>query len=104
MENRKGAQKVSQVPGFLKFVLVKERRYVYLAVAKKKNKRVHTHIVYRFGPLEKALETMYVMRDDFENLFPLELKEKGYDWEDINDWILSIETGYSKYGNKLVIY
>ena len=104
MENRKGVRKVSQVPGFLKFVLAKERRYVYLAVAKKKNKRVHTHIVYRFGPLEKVLETMYVMRDDFENLFPLELKEKGYDWEDINDWILSIETGYSKHGNKLVIY
>jgi hypothetical protein len=104
MENQKGVLKVSQVPGFLKFVLTKERRYVYLAVAKKKNKRVHTHIVYRFGPLEKALEVMYVMRDDFENLFPLELKEKGYDWDDINDWILSIETGYSKYGNKLVIY
>ncbi len=104
MENQKGVRKVSQVPGFLKFVLTKERRYVYLAVAKKKNKRVHTHIVYRFGPLEKALEVMYVMRDDFENLFPLELKEKGYDWDDINDWILSIETGYSKYGNKLVIY
>jgi len=95
---------VSQVPGFLKFVLAKERRYVYLAVAEKKNKRVLTHIVYRFGPLEKALEAMYEMRDDFENLFPLELKERGYDWEDINDWILSIETGYSKHGNKLVIY
>ncbi|WP_000084557.1 hypothetical protein, partial [Bacillus thuringiensis] len=93
---------MSQVPGFLKFVLAKERRYVYLAVAEKKNKRVHTHIVYGFGPLEKALETMYEMRDDFENLFPLELKERGYDWEDINDWILSIETGYSKHGNKLV--
>ncbi|MDA2358778.1 hypothetical protein PDN49_29210 [Bacillus cereus] len=95
---------MSQVPGFLKFVLAKERRYVYLVVAKKKNKKVHTHMVYGFGPLEKALETMYEMRDDFENLFPLELKEKGYDWEDINDWILSIETGYSKHGNKLVIY
>ncbi|UYW71968.1 hypothetical protein [Bacillus cereus] len=95
---------MSQVPGFLKFVLAKERRYVYLAVAEKKNKRVHTHIVYGFGPLEKALETMYEMFDDFENLFPLELKERGYDWEVINDWILSIETGYSKHGNKLVIY
>ncbi|PFN63924.1 hypothetical protein [Bacillus thuringiensis] len=95
---------MSQVPGFLKFVLAKERRYVYLAVAEKKNKRVHTHIVYGFGPLEKALETMYEMRDDFGNFFPLELKERGYDWEDINDWILSIETGYSKNGNKLVIY
>jgi len=81
---------VSQVPGFLKFVLAKERRYVYLVVAEKKNKKVHTHMVYGFGPLEKALETMYEMRDDFENLFPLELKERGYDWEDINDWILSI--------------
>ncbi|KXY57762.1 hypothetical protein AT278_29910 [Bacillus cereus] len=95
---------MSQVPGFLKFVLAKERRYVYLVVAEKKNKKVHTHMVYRFGPLEKALETMYEMRDDFEKLFPLELKERGYDREDINDWILSIETGYSKHGNKLVIY
>ncbi|WP_422425044.1 hypothetical protein [Bacillus sp. PSXD-155] len=95
---------MSQVPGFLKFVLAKERRYVYLVVAEKKNKKVHTHMVYGFGPLEKALETMYEMCDDFENLFPLELKERGYDWEDINDWILSIETGYSKHGNKLVIY
>lgn len=95
---------MSRVPGFLKFVLAKERRYVYLVVAEKKNKKVHTHMVYGFGPLEKALETMYEMRGDFENLFPLELKERGYDWEDINDWILSIETGYSKHGNKLVIY
>ncbi|KAB2439692.1 hypothetical protein F8161_19790 [Bacillus cereus] len=95
---------MSQVPGFLKFVLAKERRYVYLVVAEKKNKKVHTHMVYGFGPLEKALETMYEMRDDFENIFPLELKERGYDWEDINDWILSIERGYSKHGNKLIIY
>ncbi|PGU38608.1 hypothetical protein COD91_26580 [Bacillus cereus] len=73
---------MSQVPGFLKFVLAKERRYVYLVIAEKKNKKVHTHMVYRFGPLEKALETMYEMRGDFENLFPLELKERGYDWED----------------------
>ena len=95
---------MSQIPGFLKFVLAKERRYVYLAVAEKKNKRVKTHIVYRFGPLETALETMYGMRDDFENCFPPELKDKGYDLEDLNDWILSIETGYSKYGNKLVTF
>jgi hypothetical protein len=95
---------MSQIPGFLKFVLAKERRYVYLAVAEKKNKRVKTHIVYRFGPLETALETMYGMRDDFENCFPPEEKDKGYDWEDLNDWILSIETGYSKYGNKLVTF
>ncbi|MBE5091030.1 hypothetical protein IGI03_23780 [Bacillus thuringiensis] len=70
---------MSQVPGFLKFVLAKERWYVYLVVAEKKNKKVHTHMVYRFGSLEKALETMYEMRGDFENLFPLELKERGYD-------------------------
>ncbi|PFZ89271.1 hypothetical protein [Bacillus wiedmannii] len=95
---------MSQVPGFLKFVLANERRYVYLVVAEKKNKKVYTHMVYGFGPLEKALENMYEMRGDFENLFPLELKERGYDWENINDWILSIETGYSKHGNKLVIY
>lgn len=95
---------MSQIPGFLKFVLAKKRRYVYLVVAEKKNKRVKTHILYRFGPLEKALETMYGMRDDFEHRFPSDLKGKGYDWADLNDWILSIETGYSKYGNKLVTF
>lgn len=95
---------MSQMPGFLKFVLAKERRYVYLVVAEKKNKRVKTHVVYGFGPLEKALETIYEMRDDFENRFPPDLIDKGYDWEDLNDWILSIETGYSKYGNKLVTF
>lgn len=95
---------MSQMPGFLKFVLAKGKRYVYLVVAEKKNKRVKTHVVYGFGQLEKALETMYGMRDDFENRFPPDLKDKGYDWEDLNDWILSIETGYSKYGNKLVTF
>ena len=94
---------MSQIPGFLKFVLAKERRYVYLAVAEKKNKRVK-HILYMDSITRKALETMYGMRDDFEDCFPLELKDKGYDWEDLNDWILSIETGYSKYGNKLVTF
>ncbi|MDR5047126.1 MULTISPECIES: hypothetical protein [Bacillus cereus group] len=94
---------MSQIPGFLKFVLAKKRRYVYWVVAEK-NKQVKTHIIYGFVPLEKALETMYRMRDDFENCFPPELKDKGYDWEDLNDWILLIETGYSKYGNKLVTF
>ncbi|QWH64111.1 hypothetical protein EXW39_28945 (plasmid) [Bacillus mycoides] len=95
---------MSQVAGFLKFVLAKEKRYVYLAVSEKRNKRVNTHILYKFGPMEKALESMYEMRDDFENNFPIELKEKGYDWRDINDWILSIETGFSKHGNRLITY
>lgn len=36
---------LSQVPGFLKFVLAKERRYVYLAVAEKKIKE-YLHILY----------------------------------------------------------
>ena len=75
-------------------VCFNERKtYVYLAVAKMKNKRVNTHVVYRFGPLAKALEAMYVTHNDFENLFPLELKEKGYDWEGIKDWILTTKTG-----------
>ncbi|MED2497754.1 hypothetical protein P4111_27285, partial [Bacillus thuringiensis] len=69
---------MSQMPGVLKFVLAKEKRYVYLVVAEKKNKRVKTHVVYGFGPLEKALETMYGMRDNFENRFPPDLKDKGY--------------------------
>ncbi len=61
-------------------VCFSERKTVCIfVVGEKKNKKVHTHMVYRFGSLEKALETMYEMRGDFENLFPLELKERGYD-------------------------
>ncbi|PEU15513.1 MULTISPECIES: hypothetical protein [unclassified Bacillus (in: firmicutes)] len=95
---------MSQTPGFLKFVSAKGKRYVYLTLAEKKNKKVKTHIIYRFGYLDKALESMYEMRDEFEEKFPDELLEKGYDWHDLNDWILSIETGYSKYGKKLVLF
>ena len=85
MENQKRSAKGDSSTWIFEVVLTKERRYVYLAVAKKKSKRVNTHIVYSFGPLAKVLEAMYVTRDDFENLFPLELKEKGYDWEGVKD-------------------
>lgn len=47
-------------------VCFNKRKTVCIFIAEKKNKKVHTHMVYGFGPLEKALETMYEMRGDFE--------------------------------------
>lgn len=76
--------------------------YIWLQ-QKRKQTSENTYCI-QIRPTRKALETMYGMRDNFENRFPPELKDKGYDWEDLNDWILSIETGYSKYGNKLVTF
>lgn len=40
---------------------------------------------------------------EFEDKFPVELLERGHDWSDLNDWILSIETEYSKNEKRLVI-
>ncbi|WP_255290567.1 hypothetical protein [Bacillus cereus] len=59
--------------------------------------------LYKFGRLDIALENIYACRDDFEDKFPKELMNMGYDWNDLHDWILSIETGDSKWGRKLIV-
>ncbi|MEC3020339.1 hypothetical protein P9Z80_24110 [Bacillus cereus] len=95
--------------GFLKFVIAKGRIYVYLAkevyIRKDRGKNISkTEILYRFGEHNKALEMLYSWRDNYEFSFPKELIHKGYGWPDLNDWILSIETGYSKMGRKLSVF
>ncbi|HEK9103649.1 TPA: hypothetical protein SUB30_005142 [Bacillus pseudomycoides] len=58
--------------------------------------------LYSFGHIENALNNMFDWRDDFD-LFPDLLSELGFTWEDLREWILTLETGYSKYGRKLCI-
>ncbi|MED1560072.1 hypothetical protein [Bacillus paramycoides] len=89
--------------GFLTFNRSKGKLYVYLMKAFRENGKKKNITLYKFGRLDIALENMYAWRDDFEDKFPKELLNMGYDWNDLHDWILSIETGDSKWGRKLIV-
>ncbi|MED1303810.1 MULTISPECIES: hypothetical protein [Bacillus] len=90
---------------FLKFVTSRGKLYVYLAkeiyIRKENGKNISkTKTLYGFGRYDIALERLYCWREDPET-FPEELKGMNYNWFDINDWVLTLETGYSKTGRKL---
>ena len=93
---------MKQKKGFLKFVRAKGNLYVYLAKGVKENGKKKTITIFGFGKMPLALEKLYSWRNEYE-MFPQELKDMGYDWNDIHDWVLSIETGDSKMGRKLMI-
>lgn len=57
--------------------------------------------IFRFGRVEKAIENMYTWRDDFDK-FPKELKDLGYDFDDLQDWILTLETNVTKTGKSFI--
>ncbi|KAB5636575.1 hypothetical protein E8M24_25025 [Bacillus thuringiensis] len=89
--------------GFLTFNRSKEKLYVYLTKALRENGKKKNITLYKFGRMDIALENMYTWRDNFESMFPKELLNMGYDWNDLHNWILSLETGYSNNGRKLII-
>lgn len=89
--------------GFLTFNRSKGKLYVYLTKALRENGKKKNITLYKFGRVDIALENMYVWRDDFEDKFPIELLDMGYDWSDLHNWILSLETGYSNKGRKLIV-
>ncbi|PHF98340.1 hypothetical protein COI63_29330 [Bacillus toyonensis] len=70
--------------GFLTFNRSKGKLYVYLMKAFRENEKKKNITLYKFGRLDIALENMY-------------------DWNDLHNWILSIETGNSKCGRKLIV-
>jgi hypothetical protein len=88
--------------GFFVFSKKHGRTYVYLVRATYKNKTKKNIPLFSFGRLEDALNNMYDWRNNFD-IFPVLLSELGYSWEDLHEWILTLETGYSKYGRKLCI-
>ncbi|MDY7965284.1 hypothetical protein [Bacillus thuringiensis] len=88
--------------GFFVFSKKHGRTYVYLVRAIYKNQKKKNIPLFSFGRLEDALNNLYDWREDFEQ-FPPILTDLGFTWEDLHDWILTLETGYSKYGRKLCI-
>ncbi|MDF9504987.1 hypothetical protein P5808_27810 [Bacillus cereus] len=88
--------------GYLKFKKSKGNYYVYLVKSVRESGVKKDITLYKFGRLETALENMFEWRNEFE-LFPKELLEMGYTWEDLHEWVTTLETGYSPRGIKLCI-
>ena len=83
--------------GYLKFVKSKGHVYVYLhgrleGDASKKH-------LYAFGSTDVALEKMYTMRNEFLK----ELSELGFGYDDLEEWILTLETRSTRRGKLIKI-
>ena len=91
--------------GFLAKDKGKGNTYIYLRKSERVNKNGKSQVVktnlFSFGRVDKALGNMYEWRDDFDK-FPAELKELGYDFEDLMEWILTLETNVTKTGKSFI--
>lgn len=80
--------------------------YIYLRQSyreKRENKSISKYRnLFSFGEAKKALETMYSWRDQPET-FPEELKAMGMDLEDLEEWILTLQTQVTKTGKPFLL-
>lgn len=65
--------------------------YIYLQKSKREGKKIKRENIFSFGKMPEALETMYEFREKPE-IFPEKLKELGFNLDDLDEWILTIET------------
>lgn len=83
--------------GYLKFVKAKGKIYVYLFGRLENETQKST--LFKFGEINMARELMYQMRDDTK--LPQCLQALGLDYDDLDEWILTLETRLTRTG-KLV--
>lgn len=93
--------------GYLSVVKVgKNYKYLQLrrSVARKNGnngtRQIKKQVIYNFGNIEKAIDKFYYWRNKPE-AFPYKLIELGYNLNDLDDWIMTIETGITKTGKTL---
>lgn len=72
--------------------------YIYLRKSEREKDLVKKKNLYSFGRMPQALEDMYTWREQPEK-FPEKLKELGYNLEDLQEWILTLETKITSKGN-----
>jgi len=65
--------------------------YIYLRESFRKGEKVTNKNIYSFGKMPEALESLYSFREDYSS-FPSELLEEGYNLDDLDEWILTLET------------
>lgn len=71
--------------------------YIYLRRSYRKQNKVNHEYIFSFGKMPNALEHMYWIRDNPEK-FPTELIERHFNLDDLQEWILTIETGVTSTG------
>lgn len=81
--------------GFLVKVKAKNREYFYLRKSFWKDNKPQNKNVFSFGNKQKALNSFYEWKNNIENM-PSDLREMGFDREDIVNWIDQIEGELNK--------
>lgn len=83
--------------GYLTRKKAKDHTYIYLRKTFQEGGRVKNKNIYSFGRMPRALEEMYKLREEPEN-FPDELIKAGYNLDDLDEWIMTIETQITSSG------
>lgn len=65
--------------------------YIYLRKSYREENKVKHEYIYSFGAMPNALEKMYTLRENPED-FPQDLRGRNYNLDDLDDWIMTIET------------
>ncbi len=87
------------------YLIRKKRKgntYIYLRKSKRENGIVKHEYVYSFGKMPSALDHLYEIIND-QSPFPHELKEEGYEIDNILEWIMTLETQKTKSGRDFML-
>jgi hypothetical protein len=76
--------------GFVVKVKAKNKEYFYLRRSFWEDKQPKNKNVFSFGNREKAISNLSLWKENIEML-PGELKEMGYNLEDVNKWLEEIK-------------
>lgn len=90
--------------GFLSKNKANGKTYIYLRTSQRSQddyKKVIKKNIFSFGSMPGALEKMYHWRENIEK-FPADLLGKGYNLDDLDEWILTLETKITKNGKRFV--
>ena|SRR5690625_5152041 len=100
MTNKKTGYLTASSKGKYKYVQL--RRSVSVKNETTGDRVVKKELLFSFGNYETSLENMRFWRENPAE-FPEKLKKLGYDLNDLDDWILTLETKVTKTGRKFNI-
>jgi hypothetical protein len=88
--------------GYLSKKLSNGRNYLYIRQSYRLDGKVKHKYLYSFGAMPSALDKMYDILNNPET-FPDKLKENGFNLNDLQEWVFTVETRTTSTGRKFVI-
>ena len=85
--------------GYLARKCYSNKVYIYLRKSFRENGKTKNKTLYSFGVTEKALDQLKGIRSN-PDLFPLELKRLNFNLDDVDEWILTLETKVTSTGRE----